>query len=266
MGLRFERAVTVRPLRWAAMDPAHAPDLLVLAEPGEPRFVQGECCCGWHTDVLFEVVLPGGPEREAVRLLLAHAGYDREAHEAEVRRLAAAVAERGVAHAPALVAELELFDRIGWYLDGDHQGPAPTDGPTTQGTSRWTDRVGPVHTTGDLQQRLVEPGDGPMSAAAVHDRGRRGLLIGFRTADGVWVWPAFQFSEDMSGGLEPRRDVLALWALLPWDHADPLELISWMTGPRASLDGHSPIAHLDQHGLDGVLHRQAALIAARIRA
>ena len=162
-------------------------------------------------------------------------------------------------------AELARFEQGGRDVDDDHPGPAPADG-TPSGTSLWADRVGPVYTTAGLQQRLVQPGHGPMSAEAVHDLGRRGLLIGFRTADGAAVWPAFQFSTVDDGWLEPRRDVLALWALLPWEHADQLELISWMTGPRASLGGLSPIVHLDQRGLDDVLRRQAALIAARIQA
>ena len=129
--------------------------------------------------------------------------------------------------------------------------------------SRWAERIGPVYTTGQLQRLLPGTGRKPISDEAVRDRCRNGRLIGFKTADDNWAWPACQF-RPAAGQLQPDERVLELWQLLPWRDADQLELISWLTGRRADLDGATPLQHLAEHGLDDQLREAAGRLAARV--
>lgn len=132
-------------------------------------------------------------------------------------------------------------------------------------SSRWTERIGPVYTTGQLQRLLPGTGRKPISDEAVRDRCRNGRLIGFKTADGRWAWPAFQFVA-RQGRLEPAAEVIDLWQQLPWRDGHALELISWMTGPRRDLEGVSPLDHVRAHGIDQRLEQAAARLAGRLAA
>jgi hypothetical protein len=128
--------------------------------------------------------------------------------------------------------------------------------------SRWADRIGPVYTTGQLQRLLRAE---PITDEAVRDRRRSGRLIGFKTSDGMWAFPAFQL-EAHGGRLLVREDVIALWRLLPWRSADQLELIAWMTGRRHDLQASTPVAHVVEHGIDEPLQRAAARLSGRLAA
>lgn len=128
--------------------------------------------------------------------------------------------------------------------------------------SRWAERLGPVYVTGQLQRLLPGARATPITDEAVRDRRRAGRLIGIRTADGRWVWPAWQF--EVSGGrLVPSAVVLELWALLPWRSANALELVAWMTGRRADLDGATPLHYVRSNGIDDRVLRAAARLTAR---
>lgn len=129
--------------------------------------------------------------------------------------------------------------------------------------SRWAERIGPIYTTGQLQRLLPGPGRKPISDEAVRDRCRNGHLIGFKTADGRWAWPAFQFVV-RQGWLEPAAEIIELWQQLPWRDGHALELISWMTGPRRDLEGASPLDHVRGHGIDLRLEQAAGRLAGRL--
>ena len=131
--------------------------------------------------------------------------------------------------------------------------------------SRWAGRIGPVYTTGQLQRLLPGHRRNPISDEAVRDRHRNGRLIGFKTADGRWAWPAFQFTT-AGGRLQPAAEVLELWRTLPWQDANELELISWLTGLRGDLDGTSPLEHVRNRGLDEPLVRAAGRLTGRLAA
>lgn len=152
--------------------------------------------------------------------------------------------------APALPGDVTLWDALfalASTTDPEHADllalahPRPADG------DRLAERVGPCYRTAQLVRLLPESGQ-PITDEAVRARRRSGSLIGLRTRDRRWVYPAWQFRV-RPGRLVVRDDVFDLWALLgtaddPWSRA------AWMGGRRRDLDGHSPLAWLQVHGLD----------------
>lgn len=133
--------------------------------------------------------------------------------------------------------------------------------------NRFAARLGPVYSTGQLQRLLPGPGAPPVTDQAVRARRQEGRLIGVKTADGRWAWPAFQFRA-APGRLVPRDDVLALWRLLPTDTDthDPITLAAWLTGARRDLEGMTPLAWLNAHGLDERLRTAAGAVRRRAAA
>jgi hypothetical protein len=131
--------------------------------------------------------------------------------------------------------------------------------------NRFASRVGPVYTTGQLRRLLPSSGSAPITDEAVRDRRRNHRLVGFRTADRRWAWPAWQFRA-ASGRLVPRTDVLDLWRMLPAQGPSELTRIAWIRGRHRGLGGLSPLEWLDRHGLDdrlrAVAHRWAGRVAA----
>lgn len=116
------------------------------------------------------------------------------------------------------------------------------------------ERVGPCFRTAQLVRLLPESGP-RITDEAVRARRQSGRLIGLRTRDRRWLYPAWQF-HTRPGRLVIRDDVLELWGLLgavddPWSRA------AWLSGPRGDLAGVSPLAWLDRHGLDGRLRAAA---------
>lgn len=130
--------------------------------------------------------------------------------------------------------------------------------------NRFAERVGAVYTTGPLRRLLAGPGH-EITGEAIRQRHAAGNLVGFKTADGRWAWPAFQFRA-APGRLAVRRDVLALWRLLPYKELDGLLLVSWLTGRRDDLDGETPLAWLERHGLDERLRTAAGEVRRRAAA
>lgn len=131
--------------------------------------------------------------------------------------------------------------------------------------NRFAARVGPVYTTGQLTRLLPGTTSDAITDEAVRDRQRNGRLVGFKTADGRWAWPAWQF-RTAPGRLIPRDDVIALWRLLPDRGPSELTRIAWMTGGHRGLDGLAPQAWLDRHGLDQRLRAAAHRWSARVAA
>lgn len=131
--------------------------------------------------------------------------------------------------------------------------------------NRFVGRIGAVYATGQLARLLPGSDSAPITDEAVRDRHRNGRLIGFKTADGRWAWPAWQFST-APGRLVTRQDVIALWRLLPDDGPSELLRIGWLTGEHRSLDAQSPLWWLDHHGLDDRLRRAAGRWSGRLAA
>jgi hypothetical protein len=161
-----------------------------------------------------------------------------------------------------LVQRLEALAEQGRELSPAELGQALDLALPRLGRSPWADRIGPIYTTGQLQRLLRAE---PITDEAVRDRRRSGRLIGFKTSDGLWAFPAFQL-EAHGGRLRVREEVIELWRLLPWRLADQLELIAWMTGRRKDLQGATPVAHALEHGIDEPLRRAVARLSGRLAA
>ena len=113
---------------------------------------------------------------------------------------------------------------------------------------------------------LPGAGKSPISEQAVRSRIDSARLIAFKTADGRWAAPAFQFRV-RPGGLEVREPVIALWRRLPVGgpiaHVD---LAAWLTGRRRDLENTTPLQWLEEHGLDDRLERAAGQVRRRAAA
>jgi hypothetical protein len=130
------------------------------------------------------------------------------------------------------------------------------------------ERAGKVYTTRQLQALLPGVHAEPLKDQAVYNRVKSRTLIGAKTSDNRWVYPAFQF-QARPGRLQPRQDVLDLWQLLPPPderRLDAWTLISWLGGPRRDLEGQTPLDWLDQHGIDVRLQRAAGQVRRRAAA
>ena len=130
-----------------------------------------------------------------------------------------------------------------------------------QQTPRLPRVIGPVYRTEDVA-RWLTGGPDRLTGEAVRKRAKQRRLVGFRTDDGQWVFPGWQFDR-VSGRLRPRPDVVQLWQSLPqggW--MGDAALAGWMAAPLQSLQAN-PAERAHQHGAD-----DPALLAAvaRLRA
>jgi hypothetical protein len=100
--------------------------------------------------------------------------------------------------------------------------------------SPWRD-LGPFYTTRAVCQLL-----GGVTRQAVEDRRRRRRILALRTADGTWVYPAFQFGADnrVLPGLPDVLAALAQARVSEWTVA------SMLTTPQPALGGRSIVEHL----------------------
>lgn len=115
--------------------------------------------------------------------------------------------------------------------------------------------LGPFYSTKAVAQLL-----GSVTRQAVEDRRRRHRIVGLRTADGGWVYPAFQFGDDnqVLAGLPTVLATLAASDLSEWTTA------SMLIAAQSDLGGRSIIDHLrDGRPLDAVLALCRAAVAAR---
>lgn len=104
--------------------------------------------------------------------------------------------------------------------------PAPSD---------WDELLGPFYSTSKVAQLL-----GNISRQAIADRRERRTLLGLRTADGSYVYPAFQF--------DAHNEVLPGLAevLQCFDPKDVEEwtVAGWLVALQRSLSGRSVIEAL----------------------
>lgn len=101
--------------------------------------------------------------------------------------------------------------------------------------------VGPCYDTPTLVQWLG------ISKQALDKRNRSGTVLGCRTRDGYWVYPAFQF--DAQGRALPHlRDVLD--ALGREDDPARWRAAQWLAAPNPDLPGQVSSATWLRHGND----------------
>jgi hypothetical protein len=173
----------------------------------------------------------------------------------QLHRLIEQTIPAGAPPIPGDVTAQELLEVLGTHGAGTSLADAGLLAAVLPDTSgRLADRVGPCYRTNQLVRLLPESG-AAITDEAVRARRESGRLIGLRTRDRRWLYPAWQF-RTRPGRLEVRADVLDLWQLL--GHADDAwSRAAWLTGPRADLAGESPLGWLDRHGLDRGLRAAA---------
>jgi len=101
--------------------------------------------------------------------------------------------------------------------------------------SRWDDHLGPFYGTGQVAKIL-----GGVSRQAIADRRERRTLLGLKTADGVMVYPTFQF-DDRNQVLTGLAEILQTFR----DSAvDDWTLAGWLVAPSKALGGQSVVQRL----------------------
>lgn len=98
--------------------------------------------------------------------------------------------------------------------------------------SRWDDLLGPFYSTNQIEKLW-----GGISRQAIADRRKRGTVLGLKTADGVVVYPTFQFDE-RNRVLPGLAEVLQCFRGVP---VDDWTLAGWLVSPLRPLDGRSVI-------------------------
>jgi len=105
--------------------------------------------------------------------------------------------------------------------------------------SPWSE-LGPFYSTTGIARVL-----GGISRQAVEERRRRRTILALRTADGVWVYPAFQLDDHnrVVGGLAEVLD-----RFRPHTTDDEWMVASFLAAPQPGLDGDSVVEHLRSGG------------------
>ena len=105
--------------------------------------------------------------------------------------------------------------------------------------SPWRD-LGPFYSTSGLARVL-----GGVSRQAIEERRRRRTILALRTADGVWVYPAFQLDER-------NRVVRGLPQVLDRFHPRTADnewmVAAFVAAPQPGLGGRSIVEHLRAGG------------------
>ncbi len=118
---------------------------------------------------------------------------------------------------------------------------------------RWDDVLGPFYGTGQVAKVL-----GGVSRQAIADRRGRRTLLGLKTADGVMVYPTFQF-DDRNQVLPGLAEILQAFRA---SDVDDWTLAGWLVSPFKVLRGQSVIQWL-KNGDDPAAALTLARDAAR---
>lgn len=110
-------------------------------------------------------------------------------------------------------------------------------------------RVGAVYTTDQLARYLAAPGH-PLTTEAVRKRAKQHRLVSFVAGEGVWLFPAWQFTE-AGGRVAPVQPVIEVWRRLPHGSAmDAVDLAMWLNTRLRSLDRQTPARRAAAWGAD----------------
>ena len=101
--------------------------------------------------------------------------------------------------------------------------------------SRWNDLLGPFYSTNQVAKI-----SGGISRQALADRRERRTILELKTADGVVVYPAFQFYEK-NRVLNGLSEVLQCFRGVG---VDDWTLAGWLASPSRALEGRSAIEWL----------------------
>jgi hypothetical protein len=105
--------------------------------------------------------------------------------------------------------------------------------------SPWAE-LGPYYSTAGIARVL-----GGVSRQAVEERRRRRTILALRTADEVWVYPAFQLDEH-NRVVRGLADVLDRFH--PRTRDDEWMIASFLAAPQPGLDGATIVGHLRAGG------------------
>jgi hypothetical protein len=105
--------------------------------------------------------------------------------------------------------------------------------------SPWSE-LGPFYSTSGIARVL-----GGISRQAVEERRRRRTILALRTADGVWVYPAFQL-DDRNRVVQGLAEVLDRFR--PHTADDEWMVASFLAAPQPGLHGDSVVDHLRSGG------------------
>jgi hypothetical protein len=105
--------------------------------------------------------------------------------------------------------------------------------------SPWSE-LGPFYSTTGIARVL-----GGISRQAVEERRRRRTILALRTADGMWVYPAFQL-DDHNRVVQGLAEVLDRFQ--PRTADDDWMVASFLAAPQPGLEGDSVVDHLRAGG------------------
>ncbi|HVR98742.1 MAG TPA: hypothetical protein VMW27_19145 [Thermoanaerobaculia bacterium] len=143
----------------------------------------------------------------------------------------------------------EVTERVRHGLEERLQGRSPQEigspaqvaermlGALPPKPSRWDELLGPFYSNSQMEKLL-----GGVSRQALADRRERRTLLGLKTADGVMVYPAFQFDEQ-NRVLPGLPEVLRSFRD---SGVDDWTLAGWLVSPSRALDGCSVVEWLRQ--------------------
>ena len=121
---------------------------------------------------------------------------------------------------------------------------------TVPSVSVWDEQVGPFYDTSGAQ-KLLE-----VTRQALHERVSRMTLLGLKTAEGVLVYPIWQFrGTAIIPGLSEVLEVFR------GTKPDPWLIASWMKAPQAALKSMS-VADWLAHDVEPEIARNLATAAA----
>jgi hypothetical protein len=151
---------------------------------------------------------------------------------------AAAYVERVSAHVTAeLARRVDALRAQGHGLDalGDADSLAARMLAAVPEPSAWA-QLGPFYSTAGMARVL-----GGVSRQAVEERRRRRTILALRTADDVWVYPAFQL-DGRNRVVRGLADVLARFG--PATDDDAWMVAAFVASPQPELGGRTIVDHL----------------------